>query len=113
MTRAEDAALDDFLDKQLAKGYKCPSISPYTLSFFFIKKKDDKLQPVQDYWKINQWMVRNQYPLPLITALIQDLGGALIYSMSKDATNVSAIIRISILECRSFCTKYLMDLGNL
>ena len=80
MTRAEDEALDDFLDEQLAKGYIRPSISPYALSFFFIKKKDDKLRPVQDYRKINQWTVRNQYPLLLITALIRDLGGASIYT---------------------------------
>jgi hypothetical protein len=49
MTRLEDDTLDDFLDEQLAKGYIRPSISPYALSFFFIKKKDGKLRPVQDY----------------------------------------------------------------
>ena len=80
MMRTEDKALDDFLDEQLAKGYIHPSISPYALSFFFIKKKDDKLRPVQDYRKINQWTVRNQYPLPLIATLICDLGGASIYT---------------------------------
>ena len=43
MTCTEDKALDEFIDKQLAKGYICPSISPYASSFFFIKKKDGKL----------------------------------------------------------------------
>jgi hypothetical protein len=80
MTRAEDKALDDFLDEQLAKGYIRPSISPYALSFFFIKKKDGKLCPVQDYWTLNKWTVQNQYLLPLITALIRDLGGAHVYT---------------------------------
>ena len=80
MTRTEDEALDDFIDEQLAKGYIRPSISPYASSFFFIKKKDEKLRPVQDYRKINEWTVRNQYPLPLITTLIRDLGGADIYT---------------------------------
>ena len=70
MTRAEDDALDEFINEQLAKGYIHPSISPYALSFFFIKKKDRKLRPVQDYRNINKWTVRNQYPLPLITTLI-------------------------------------------
>src|SRR6201996_7771699 len=79
MTAAEDAALDEFINKQLAKGYICPSISPYASSFFFIKKKDGKLHPVQNYQNINKWTVHNQYPLPLITALIHDLGGASIY----------------------------------
>ena len=80
MTRTEDDALDEFIDKQLAKGYICPSISPYALSFFFIKKKDGKLRPVQDYQNINKWTVRNQYLLPLITTLIRELGGAMIYT---------------------------------
>ena len=80
MTRTEDDMLDKFIDKQLAKGYICPSISPYASSFFFIKKKDRKLRPVQDYWNINKWTVRNQYPLPLITTLIRELGGAMIYT---------------------------------
>ena len=80
MTRTEDDALDEFIDEQLAKGYIRPSISPYALSFFFIKKKDRKLRPVQDYQNINKWTVRNQYPLPLITTLIRELGGAMIYT---------------------------------
>ena len=49
MMREEDKALDKFINKQLLKGYISPSKSPYALSFFFIKKKDGKLQPVQDY----------------------------------------------------------------
>ena len=87
MTRIEDEALDDFIDEQLAKGYIRPSISPYALSFFFIKKKDGKLRPVQDYRKINEWTVRNQYPLPLITMLIRDLGGADIYCIQSWTSN--------------------------
>ena len=59
MTCAEDDALDKFIDEQLAKGYICSSISPYALSFFFIKKKDRKLRPVQDYRNINKWTVQN------------------------------------------------------
>ena len=34
---------------------------------------------MQDYQNINKWTVQNQYPLPLFTTLIQDLGGAMIY----------------------------------
>jgi hypothetical protein len=80
MTRVEDEALDVFIDEQLEKGYICPSKSQYASSFFFIKKKDGKLRPVQDYRKVNAWMVRNQYPLPLIGDLIRDLGGAVVFT---------------------------------
>jgi hypothetical protein len=80
MMRAEDEALDVFIDEQLEKGYIRPSKSQYASSFFFIKKKDGKLRPVQDYRKVNAWTVRNQYPLPLIGDLIQDLGRAVIFT---------------------------------
>ena len=80
MTQAEDAALDKFIDEQLEKGYIRPSQSPYTSPFFFIKKKDGTLRPVQDYRRINSWTVRNNYPLPLIPDIIRDLGRAKLYS---------------------------------
>jgi hypothetical protein len=43
MTRDEDTALEKFLDEMVAKGYICPSKSPYAFPFFFVKKKDSKL----------------------------------------------------------------------
>jgi hypothetical protein len=43
MTRDEDTALKKFLDEMVAKGYICPSKSPYASPFFFVKKKDGKL----------------------------------------------------------------------
>ena len=69
-TQDEQKALLDFVKEQQAKGYICPSKSPYAAPFFFIKKKDSKLQPVQDYWWLNEWTIKNCYPLPLISELI-------------------------------------------
>ena len=80
MTQAEDTALDKFIDDQLEKGYIRPSQSPYTSPFFFIKKKDGTLRPVQDYRRINSWTVCNNYLLPLIADVVQDLGRARLYS---------------------------------
>ena len=48
-TLTEDEALKDFIKEQLEKGYISKSKSPYASPFFFIKKKDGKLRPVQDY----------------------------------------------------------------
>ena len=42
---------------------------------FFIKKKDGSLQLVQDYWALNAVTVKNKYPLPLISELINKLQG--------------------------------------
>ncbi len=54
LTQTEDQALVAFLDEQLKKGYIRPLKSPYASPFFFIKKKDGKLRPVQDYRKLNE-----------------------------------------------------------
>ena len=49
LTSAEQKELDKFLEENLKTGHIRPSKSPFTSTFFFIKKKDSKLQPVQDY----------------------------------------------------------------
>jgi len=70
LTITEQEELQKFIKEHTAKGYIRPSKSPYAAPFFFIKKKDGKLRPVQDYQRLNQWTIRNTYPLPLIPQLI-------------------------------------------
>jgi hypothetical protein len=43
---------------------------------FFVKKKDGSLRLVQDYRKLNEMTVKNKYPLPLISELVNQLRGA-------------------------------------
>jgi len=76
----EQGALKEFLEKQLEKGYIRPSKSPYAAPFFFIKKKSEELRPVQDYQKVNEWTVKNRYPLLLIPELINQVKGASLFS---------------------------------
>src|SRR5712671_5272140 len=70
LSQLELQELAKFVKEHLAKGYIRPSKSPYAAPFFFIKKKDGKLRPVQDYRCLNEWTIRNRYPLPLIPQLI-------------------------------------------
>ena len=79
-TREEDEALKMFIKEQLERGYIRKSKSPYASAFFFIKKKDGKLRPIQDYRKLNQHTIRNKYPLPLIPELISQVKDANIFS---------------------------------
>ena len=79
-TREEDEVLKGFINEQLEKGYIQKLKSPYALAFFFIKKKDRKLCPIQDYRKLNQHMIQNKYPLPLIPELISQVKDANIFS---------------------------------
>lgn len=48
--------------------------------FFFVGKKDGNLHPCQDYCYLNEHTVKNAYPLPLISNLIDKLKGATVFS---------------------------------
>ena len=76
LTPAEQIKLDNFLKGNLDKGYIWPSQSPMASPFFFVNKKDGKLWPCQDYQYINKHTVKNAYPLPLISELLDKLKGA-------------------------------------
>ena len=41
---------------------------------FFIGKKDEKKRMVQDYRYLNEWTIKNNYPLPLISDMINNIG---------------------------------------
>src|SRR5271155_195783 len=68
--------LDLFLKENLETGRIRLSKSPMSSPVFFIKKKDSSLQLVQDYRALNAITMKNKYPLPLISELINKLQGA-------------------------------------
>jgi hypothetical protein len=59
LTPEEQKELDKFLDENLEKEYIQPSQSPQVSPFFFVKKKDGRLQPCQDYRYLNDWTIKN------------------------------------------------------
>ncbi len=75
LNRNEQEQLDKFLNENLESGRIRPSKSPFASPFFFVKKKDGTLRPVQDYHKLNEMTIKNCYPLPLISELIDKLCG--------------------------------------
>ena len=66
LSREEREEVQAFVKDQLRKGYICPSKSPQTSLVHFIAKKNGTWRMVQDYQHINQWTIKNRYPLPLI-----------------------------------------------
>jgi Reverse transcriptase (RNA-dependent DNA polymerase) len=80
LTRPEMEAAKKFLDKNQAMGYIEPMNSPYSSPFFFIKKKDGSLQPVQDYREINKWTIWDVYPIPQITHILEQLQGKTLFT---------------------------------
>ena len=41
---------------------------------FFVGKKDRKKRMVQDYRYLNEWTVKNNYSLPLISNILENIG---------------------------------------
>ena len=80
LSQVELQELQKFVNKHLKQGTIQLSKSPYAMPFFFIKKKNGKLCPLQDYHLINKWTIKNKYPLPLIPQLIDRLCGCLLYT---------------------------------
>jgi hypothetical protein len=76
----EKQSLDEWLDEELRKGYIRKSKSPLAAPVFFVKKKDGKLRLVQDYRKLNAVTIKNRYPIPRITDLIDSLSQAKIFT---------------------------------
>jgi len=77
---------------QLRKGYIRLSKLLQTSLVFFVLKKDGKKRMVQDYKYLNGWMIKNNYPLPLISDLIDSIGKkkvvvATTRPMSNSSTN--------------------------
>ena len=41
---------------------------------FFVGKKDGKKRMVQDYRYLNKWTIKNNYLLPLISNVVENIG---------------------------------------
>jgi len=77
LTPTEQKKLNEFLNDNLQKGYIRPLKSPMASPFFFVLKKDaDALWTCQDYQYLNDGIIKNNYPLPLVGDLVDKLWGA-------------------------------------
>ena len=74
LSREERKEVREFVKEQLWKGYIQPSKSPQTAPVFFVGKKDGKKRMVQDYRYLNEWTIKNNYPLPLISDVLENIG---------------------------------------
>jgi hypothetical protein len=66
MSPTEQNSLDNWIkemeDLKYIRRSNSPQASPY-----FVGKKNGKSRPVQDYQYINEWTIKNTYPIPLIS----------------------------------------------
>ena len=71
--------VQNFVEDQLRKRYIRPSKSPQMLPVFFVGKKDRCKRIVIDYYSLNKQTIKNNYPLLLITDLIDNMGSKRIF----------------------------------
>jgi len=73
LSKNEKEEVQNFIEDQLRKRYIRPSKSPQTLLVFFVSKKDGEKRIVMDYHNLNDQIVKNNYLLPLIMDLIDNI----------------------------------------
>jgi hypothetical protein len=68
--------LKELLDLGLIR----PSVSPWGAPVIFIRKKDGSWRLCIDYHQLNKAMIKNQYLLPRIDDLFNQMKGATVFS---------------------------------
>jgi len=74
LSRNERKEVQKFVNEHLKKGYIRPLKSQQMSPVFFVGKKDRGKCMVMDYHKLNRQTVKNNYPLPLIMELVDNMG---------------------------------------
>ena len=80
MTPTEMKELKIQMEELVRKGFIRPSTSPWGAPVLFVKKKDGSLRLCIDYRQLNRVTIRNQYPLPRIDDLFDQLQGSRVFS---------------------------------
>lgn len=80
LSEPERQAIEEYICKSLAAGIIRLSSAPAEAGFFFVEKKDKSLSPCIDYRGLKDIMIKNRYPLPLISSAFKILQGAKIFS---------------------------------
>jgi len=79
LSKNEREEVQNFVEDQLRKEYIRPSKSPQMSPVFFVGKKDGSKRMVMDYHNLNDQMIKNNYPLLLITELIDNMGSKTVF----------------------------------
>ena len=72
--------LKEYLDEMLKNGNIRPSKSSAGAPIFFAKQANGKWQIVVDYRRLNAITIKDKYPLPLMTTLMEQVGKSQIFS---------------------------------
>ncbi|EFQ90025.1 hypothetical protein PTT_13482, partial [Pyrenophora teres f. teres 0-1] len=68
-----EAKLREYIRKNLKKGFIRESSSQMASPILFVKKPNRKWRLCVDFRRLNSATIKNQYPLPLITELMDQI----------------------------------------
>lgn len=80
LSQRELEILRDYLDSALDKGWIRPSKSPAGAPILFAPKADGTLRLCVDYRGLNKVTIKNRYPIPLVSEMLDRLSKAKIFS---------------------------------
>ena len=75
--------MQEFIKEQLRKEYIRLSKLLQTALMFFVKKKDGKKWIVQNYRYLNELTIQDNYPLPLISDIVENIGMKKVFTKLK------------------------------
>jgi len=80
LSKFEQETLKKFIDKNLTNGFICSTSLPHGAPVLFVKKKDGSLRLCVDFCGLNRITKKDQYPLSLISDLLDSPRKACIYT---------------------------------
>jgi len=109
LTVAELEALRVYIKENLRKKFIRKSKSPAGAPILFVKKHDGTLRLCVDYRRLNAITIRNSYPIPRISDLIESFKGSKIFSR-LDLRSAYNLIRVK--EGHEYLTAFRTPLGH-